>query len=117
MRYFVLDEFDSPDLPGSGEFMNQDFLDLLEKARERAAVPFRITSGYRSEKHNKDVGGVPNSSHRYGLAADISCANSTRRFLIIEALLHVGFTRIGIADTFIHVDLSMDKPQNLIWTY
>ena len=117
MRYFSLDEFDSPDLPGSGEFMNQDFIDLLDKARERAGVPFRITSGYRSEQHNKDVGGVKNSSHRYGLAADISCVNSARRFLIIEALLYVGFTRIGVADTFIHVDLSIDKPQNLIWTY
>ena len=117
MRYFTLDEFNSPDLPGSGKFMSQDFLDLLDKARERAAVPFRITSGYRTEKHNRDCGGVPNSSHRYWLAADISCANSARRFLIIEALLYVGFTRIGVADTFIHVDLDTNKPQNLIWTY
>lgn len=117
MRYFSVDEFDSPDLPGSGEFMNQDFLDLLDKARERAAVPFRITSGYRTEKHNRDCGGVPNSSHRYGLAADISCVNSARRFLIIEALLYVGITRIGISHTFIHCDMSLDKPQNLIWTY
>ncbi len=117
MRYFTVDEFESPDLPGSGEFMNQDFLDLLNKARERAGVPFRITSGYRSEQHNKDVGGVKNSSHRYGLAADISCVNSARRFLIIEALLYVGFTRIGVADTFIHVDLDTNKPQHLIWTY
>tara|TARA_Y100001938_G_scaffold144146_1_gene218238 strand:- start:155 stop:508 length:354 start_codon:yes stop_codon:yes gene_type:complete len=117
MRYFTVEEFDSPDLPGSGEFMNQDFLDLLDKARERAGVPFRITSGYRSQQHNKDVGGVKNSSHRYGLAADISCVNSARRFLIIEALLYVGFTRIGIADTFIHVDLDTNKQTNLIWTY
>jgi len=117
MRYFTLDEFNSPDLPGSGEFMDQNFLDLLDKARERAAVPFRITSGYRTEKHNRDVRGVPNSSHRYGLAADISCVNSARRFLIIEALLYVGFTRIGVADTFIHVDLDTTKSQNLIWTY
>ena len=117
MRYFTVDEFDSPDLPGSGEFMDQDFLDLLDKARERAAVPFRITSGYRTEKFNRDCGGVPNSSHRYGLAADISCVNSARRFLIIEALLYVGFTRIGIADTFIHVDLDTNKQPNLIWTY
>ena len=117
MRYFTVDEFDSPDLPGSGEFMDQDFLDLLDKARERAGVPFRITSGYRSKQHNKDVGGVKNSSHRYGLAADISCVNSDRRFLIIEALLYVGFTRIGVADTFIHVDLDTNKQHNLIWTY
>ena len=117
MRYFTLEEFESPDLPGSGKFMDKDFLDLLDKARERAGVPFRITSGYRTAQHNRDCGGVLNSSHLYGLAADISCVNSARRFLIIEALLYVGFTRIGIANTFIHVDLSIDKPHNLIWTY
>ena len=29
----------------------------------------------------------------------------------------VGFTRIGIANSFIHVDLDFDKSQNVIWTY
>ena len=29
----------------------------------------------------------------------------------------VGFNRIGIAGTFIHVDLDFDKSQNVIWTY
>ena len=33
MRYFTLDEFDSPDLPGSGAFMQQEFLDRLDEAR------------------------------------------------------------------------------------
>jgi len=32
-------------------------------------------------------------------------------------LLYVGFTRIGVADTFIHVDLDTNKQHNLIWTY
>jgi len=117
MRYFVLTEFDSPDSPGSGAKMDSDFLEMLDKARERAEVPFRITSGYRTKKHNKAVGGVENSSHTLGLAADISCEDSARRYLIIEALLYVGFNRIGIASTFIHVDLAIDRPQNLIWTY
>tara|TARA_R100001443_G_scaffold114821_2_gene131388 strand:+ start:1386 stop:1739 length:354 start_codon:yes stop_codon:yes gene_type:complete len=117
MRYFVLSEFDSPDSPGSGVNMDSDFLEMLDKARERAEVPFRITSGYRTKEHNKAVGGVENSSHTLGLAADISCEDSARRYLIIEALLYVGFNRIGIAPTFIHVDLAIDRPQNLIWTY
>jgi len=32
-------------------------------------------------------------------------------------LLEVGFTRIGIGNTFIHVDIDKDKSQNVIWTY
>lgn len=30
-----------------------------------------VTNAYRCPKHNKEVGGVPNSSHTRGLAADI----------------------------------------------
>lgn len=117
MRYFTLDEFDSPDQPGSGSNMSEDFLYLLDKARERAETPFRITSGYRTKSHNKAVGGVSGSSHTKGLAADISCQDSRRRHLIIEALLYVGFNRIGIAQTFIHVDLDTSKNNNVIWVY
>jgi hypothetical protein len=29
----------------------------------------------------------------------------------------VGFNRIGISHNFIHVDMDMNKTQNLIWTY
>ena len=36
---------------------------------------------------------------------------------IVQALLTAGFTRIGIASTFIHADDDPSKPQNLIWTY
>ena len=31
--------------------------------------------------------------------------------------MQVGFNRIGIADTFIHVDDDKDKSQQVIWTY
>ncbi len=34
LRYFKLEEFDSPDYPGSGEkFMDWEFLDCLDEAR------------------------------------------------------------------------------------
>jgi len=78
-----------------------------------------ITSGYRCEEHNRDpkVGGKETSSHLKGLAADIKCDDSAYRFILIKALLKVGFARIGIGKDFIHVDLDMDKTQNLIWVY
>ena len=117
MKYFKLSEFDSPDLVGSGEAMDMEFLSRLDQARSLCDIPFRITSGYRSEAHNRKVGGVSNSSHLKGLAADIACTNSAARHIIVSALLKVGLNRIGIADTFIHVDRDSSKPANVIWIY
>jgi len=117
MKYFKLSEFDSPDMVGSGEAMDKEFLSKLDQARSLCDIPFRITSGYRSEDHNRKVGGVSDSSHKKGLAADIACTNSAARHIIVTALLKVGLNRIGIADTFIHVDRDPSKVANVIWTY
>lgn len=47
---------------------------VLEPLRQRFGV-IRITSGYRCERLNKAVGGVKNSQHRLGEAADIHVSN------------------------------------------
>jgi len=74
-----------------------------------------ITSGFRCEKHNKEIGGVENSAHLKGIAADVRYDDSSHKFMLIEAFLKVGFKRIGIYDSFIHVDLDTSKPQKVIW--
>ena len=117
MNFFTLNEFESPDLPGSGNKMDQEFLRKIDKAREIANIPFKINSGYRTQKHNLKVGGVFASSHKKGLAADISTKGSDQKFIILDALMKVGFTRFGIGSTFIHVDQDTEKSQNVIWTY
>ena len=117
MRYFTLDEFDSPDLPGSGAFMDADFLEMLDEARHIAGVPFSINSGWRTESRNRAVNGSPASSLLRGFAADIRATSSNRRYTIIAALIQVGFTRIGVADSFVHVDNDPDKAQNVMWLY
>lgn len=118
MRHFNYNEFDSPDEVGSGlTNMDQPFLDKLDDAREEADVSFNINSGYRTINHNDFVSGKSNSSHLKGLAADIACNSSRKRFLILKALINVGFTRIGIADTFIHVDDDKNKDQQVNWLY
>lgn len=117
MKHFTLNEFESPDEAGSGKKMDEEFLLMLNEAREEAGIPFIITSGYRTKQHNEDVGGVADSSHLKGLACDIASMDSRTRFLIVGALLEVGFNRIGIAGTFIHIDLDRDKTQFLIWRY
>jgi zinc D-Ala-D-Ala carboxypeptidase len=49
LRYFDLNEFDSPDVPGSGAEMDDEFLIKLDKARHIAGIPFIVNSGYRSK--------------------------------------------------------------------
>jgi uncharacterized protein YcbK (DUF882 family) len=120
LKHFKISEFDSPDLEGSGQKMNKVFLKLLDKARDRAGVSFKILSGYRTIEHNLYVGGRVGSSHLFGLAADIYLPKSSRkRFLIINALFEVGLNRIGInfKGKFVHVDMDRSKDKNVLWAY
>jgi len=96
--------------------MDEDFLAKLDDAREFAGFPFFINSAYRSPDHPESIKN-PTSSHIKGLAVDIRARDSRTRYLIIDALMHVGFNRIGIADTFIHVDDDRNKASGVIWTY
>jgi hypothetical protein len=36
---------------------------------------------------------------------------------IVRALLGAGFTRVGIARTFVHVDADPDLPPEVVWVY
>jgi len=117
VKYFTHEEFDSPDSTDSGLNMDDSFLRMLDSAREAAGTPFKINSGFRTPKHNKKVGGSENSSHLRGFAADIHVTSNSTRYVILEALLNIGFNRIGVADTFIHVDADPIKTKNVIWTY
>ena len=119
IKYFSLSEFDSPDDTGSGENMDMEFLRLVDEAREIAGIPFKITSGYRTPKHNTSVGGVLNSSHMNIPcdACDIAASDSSARYRIINSLLKVGINRIGIGKKFIHCDTDKTKSPNIIWHY
>lgn len=117
MKYFDYFEFDSPDVQGSGQLMSKELLEMLDLAREKFDKPIRVNSGYRTRSHNEKIGGTDKSSHLKGLAVDLHCNNSVDRHELLWCLQDVGFNRIGIADTFIHVDIDKDKVQNVIWLY
>ena len=93
------------------------FIQMLNRARDIANIPFRISSGYRCEKHNEKEGGKKNSAHTKGWAVDIKTRGSRERYIILTSLIEAGFNRMGIADTFIHVDYDPDLPKEVIWTY
>ena len=86
-----------------------------EIARHNAEVPFKITSGYRCPQWNKEVGGVLDSAHLKGLAADIAVKDNYHRFQILNALIHIGFQRIGIYTNYIHCDIDLLQYHPTIW--
>ncbi|WP_233355704.1 D-Ala-D-Ala carboxypeptidase family metallohydrolase [Henriciella litoralis] len=79
------------------------FLDALEQMRAfaggRALV---ITSGHRCAGWNAAVGGAPLSQHKQ-IAADISLIGHDRHGLL-QAARQAGFTGLGLARSFLHVD-------------
>lgn len=114
MKWFKLSDFTCKCGCGLNN-MDKTTLQMLDDAREIAGIPFVVNCGTRCPKHNKDEGGEDNSSHLRGLAVDISAITSTQKFLILSALLKVGFKRIGFYKTFIHCDNDSTLPQKVIW--
>ena len=116
-KYFNYEEFDSPDIQGSGQLMSNEIISMLDVVRKKYGKAIDINSGFRTPKHNAEVGGKVTSSHLKGLAVDISCTNNTDRFKLEGILREVGFTRIGMGSNFIHADIDKEKTQKLLWTY
>lgn len=116
-RYFKEKEFAACSPSCSLQDMQQHTMDKLDFAREIAGIPFVLNSAYRSQAWEKAKGRTGTGAHTAGCAVDIRCNSSADRYKIISALLEVGFTRIGIGKTYIHVDDDSTKPQQVIWHY
>lgn len=54
---------------------------VLQPLREDLGMPLVITSGYRSEELNEEIGGSETSQHSKGQAADIECFGMSNRKL------------------------------------
>ena len=105
---------------GCGNILvDEDLLEILTFVRKQLGVPIIINSGYRCVKHNKAVGGHPNSYHTQGKAADIHVAPPYWAKLI-NLVLENGIDRIGFYlspyDTlkWIHIDVG-PKPTPAVW--
>ena len=81
----------------------------LEIVRDMlGGVPIIINSGYRCVKHNKDVGGVPDSQHLKGKAADIRINGNMEE---LYYFLDIVFKKNGLGryENFFHVDTGPRK--------
>ena len=91
----------------------------LQVLRDFLGEPIRINSAYRSPEHNKAIGGVKNSQHILGRAADIKVKDIETKdlYLIIESLIVDGKMKqggLGLYDTFVHYDIRGSKAR---WDY
>lgn len=125
LQFFQVHEFDSPDEPNSGERMDHDFVCKLDLLRQECGFPFRITSGFRTEKHNAAIKGAQRSAHLLGRAVDISCGGG-EAYAILKLALKYGFFGIGIkqhgAGKLVHLDdIGFEEIEGIsrptLWTY
>ena len=92
-------------------------LDKLDCMRESYGRAISVNSGLRCAYWNRKQGGVPGSEHETGEGADLACSDSNSRWKLITIALAVGFRRIGIGKTFLHVGVSHTHEQDVVWTY
>ena len=83
MKYFSLSEFSHSDTAvslGIDNTIPKECVEcirhlvhcVLDPVREHWGLPIRVTSGYRCPELNEEVGGVEESWHMHGCAADIT---------------------------------------------
>ena len=95
-------------------------LEKLEALRAMIGGPIEISCAYRCPAHNAEVGGVPNSQHVNGTAADVQTPNynhcNTPEHLKWYCE-QIGFDGIGLYDWGCHVDVrdNGQSPNTYIW--
>ena len=84
-------------------------------------ISFRTNNGtvkaVRDISFDLEKGRTGSGAHTRGRAVDIRCRTNATRMKVVVALLAAGFSRIGIADTFIHADDDETLTQDIIWLY
>ena len=116
-KNFSKKEFDSKDgaqMPDAVLVQITRLACNLQRLRDVVRRPITINSGYRSPSHNKAIGGVANSQHVQGKAADIVINGMTPKQVadVIEGLIKDGEMLqggIGIYNTFTHYDIRGQK--------
>ena len=110
---FNRSEFDCNDgsaMPKEVLLNIQKLANQLQVLRDCLGVPITVNSAYRSPSYNKKIGGVSNSQHVLGKAADITAKGYTpaQVYARIEQLIKSGDMLqggLGCYSTFTHYDI------------
>lgn len=91
--------------------IDMNMVKVADAIRSRIGKPVSVNSGLRCKTHNANVGGVSNSQHLYGTAADlgcpIGCTPSQMASIAEEIMGNTG--GIGIYSWGIHIDTRSTK--------
>jgi len=102
--------------------VNNDSLRRLIRVRERLNEPMVVTSGYRCESYNNQIGAT--QTHATGKAFDVRCSGKTA-WRLMQIATEEGFTGIGVKQNgewsvrFLHLDdlEPEEAPRPTIWSY
>lgn len=119
-KNFHLREFackDGTPVPNNLIPVIQELANNLQILRDELGVSIHVNSGYRTEKHNKNIGGVKNSFHVKGMAGDLSTRDvKPRKFArTIKRLIKQGKMKqggVGLYNGFVHYDI---RGYNATW--
>ena len=110
IRYFSREEFrckcGGRYCDGYPVGIDMNMVKIADEIRSRIGKPIQINSGIRCKTHNSNVGGVSNSQHLLGKAADLRCPSGytpAQMASIAEEI--IGNTGgIGVYSWGIHID-------------
>lgn len=86
---------------------------IAQAVRRELDVPVTVVSGLRCRQHNRDVGGVEESQHLYGEAADIRAENVSAQTLLAAVLRQPG-VRYAYAINATNVHFDIEKGERLV---
>lgn len=90
--------------------VNPKLIVLLQKVRDHFGKPVTINSAYRTEAHNKKVGGSVYSQHKYGTAADVKIAGISPKTIATYVNTQMPNSGgIGVYSSFCHIDVRATK--------
>lgn len=122
IEFFTRKEFRCPcgECGGFPVEPQESMVRAVNEIRRRLGVPVTIVrddgsggSGVRCAKHNAEVGGVANSQHLYGIAADLHSSKSPEEMYAVAEDVLGDTGGLGIYSWGIHVD---SRPVKARWS-
>jgi uncharacterized protein YcbK (DUF882 family) len=111
-KHFRLSEFACPCC--RRVMLHPKLLGKLVELRKILERPVYITSGYRCPRYNQKIGGVVNSYHCIGLAADIK-VKDINLINLLEICENIGFGGIGFYEKKNFLPLEVRPTKHTRW--